>query len=222
MYRKINKALGVVGGLALSAITQASPITFDATDTGWYLLDGTHNTNNPNYIVSEEHNNFSVFDLSSLADTITSATLRLFNPHNGYATNDPLEVFQIFDVMTPIDSLLNGTGGQKTYFDLEGGSLFGSTYVTSQDNGNYVEVEINQLGIDYLNQNTLVAFGGSLTTADDHVDRLFGYTHSSFNPNFAQLQVSTTLKGQVPEPGTLALLGCAVFLGFSTRKRKAG
>ncbi len=62
----------------------ASMITLNASDSGWYIRNGPlnrayyHDPNNENYIASSSnYRNFFVFDRSTVTGTIKSAKLRV-------------------------------------------------------------------------------------------------------------------------------------------------
>ena len=77
--------LGHVGGAG------ANSLTLSATGSGWWDSTGSHTAGNPNYItglLTNEYRDYFTFDLSSVpqTQTITGATLQLFNPSGGYSS----------------------------------------------------------------------------------------------------------------------------------------
>ncbi len=205
--------------------SNAIGLTINATDTGWYNSSGHHYTWNKNYYLGSSYNDFFVFDLAGVSQPITSASLRLYNPTNGYRSDDGNETLRIFDVNTPISSLLIGTGGTAAYYDLGMGTSYGSVVVDGSDVGSFINIVLNSAALSALNAaGGLFAFGGSLVSADDGYDMLFGWTHLNYNPNFAQLSLQTqaTNYSSIPEPGLLSLVGLGfTALFFSRRGRRA-
>ena len=149
-------------------------ITLTANDSGSYLDTGFHNPTNENYIVGRcpscapagDYRNFFAFDLSSVTHKIQRAKLRIYNPPAGYNSPDASETWTVYNVWTPIASLLDGSAGLAAYNDLGSGSSYGSVTVTSASNDSYVEVNLNESGISQINGSVggTLALGGALTT----------------------------------------------------------
>ena len=202
----------------------ASGLTsISASDVGWYHSTGfSLGSSLNNYLVGDSDENgsvnvrnFVVFDLSTLTQTVQSATVHLFNGANsGYLSPDPSETYAMFEVATDIGVLVDGTGGVTTYDDLGDGVLFGSVEVSAADNGQFVEVELNAAGIAALNAaNGFFALGGDLTTISHPVDvdeALFRFSHETSD---VRLVVQT-----IPEPITVLLLG-SCFVGWQALGR---
>jgi PEP-CTERM motif-containing protein len=214
--KKISAALvGLI--MAVSFNAHAGLITLDSTNANWYNSLGIRTPFGQNYIIgnngSISYNNFSVFDLSGISNNITSATLNFYNPSNGYTSDDLNETFSLFDVNTAIISLIGGSGGVSAYTDLGTGVLYGSIIVDGTVANSIVSVNLNASGLLALNNsNGLFAFGGSLVTADDNNDRLFGYSRNQ--P--VQLKIETL---SIPEPSTLTIFALGV-MGLVSRKVK--
>ena len=112
----------LVASLALGLFAHVtSAQTLDQVDRGWYNDFGLHLVDNPNYIAGQAGDlfrNWFVFDLAEVTDTITSATLCLEMPPSGYTSFDPTETYTVFDVSTPPETLIDGSGGVAAYDDL--------------------------------------------------------------------------------------------------------
>lgn len=206
----------------------SSPVTVNATDSGWYSEFGFHDASNTNYITgftgSQVTRSFFVFDLSSISGLIVSATLRL--PNFQSLSPDATETFAMFDVSTALATLTAGGSGLTGIFaDLGTGTSYGSgptpggvTLGTTQDFG------LNADGLAALNAalGGQVALGGALTTLSGQVlanEYAFGFSQDSI----PQLLVETTQA--VPEPGNMMvvlLCGAAVVCGSRARRRGIG
>lgn len=222
-------AMAAVLMLALGTSPAAAAIiTLDALDSGFYDSAGAHTLTSPNYLtgtfMGTERRSFFVFDLAPVAGTITSATLRLFNPEvsqflHGYSSPDPTETLNIHDVSTPAASITLGTGGVAAFDDLGTGTLYGTRVVSAADNGTVVEIALTVPAVSDLNATTgLFVLGGGLSTiqgpADQHV---FGFSMTPFVPNQTrQLVLDVT---PIPEP-SLVLLLIAGGAAYATRRAR--
>jgi len=204
----------------------SSPVTVNASDSGWYSEFGFHNPSNTNYITgftgSLVTRSLFVFDLSSISGVIVSATLRL--PNFQSLSPDATETFAIFDVSTALATLTAGGSGLTGIFaDLGTGTTYGSgptpggvTLGTTQDFG------LNAAGLAALNValGGQVALGGALTTLSGQVlanEYAFGFSQDSI----PQLLLETT--EAVPEPGNmLIVLFCGLAMVFASRARRGG
>ena len=236
--------LGLIS-FAFSAGAQAGT-TLYSVGGGWFSDAGEHVQFNTNYAVGGgadgyTRNNYFLFDLSGVSGTITSATLRLYNPDTsgspsvpyGYTSADPSESFALFDVSTtfysaytPGTPLVAGYGigsvvGQAIFSDLGSGQSYGSYTASLADNGRFVEISLNAAGLAALNASGgMFAVGGAITTLDGVVnpESLFAASALSFpGPNGAQLVISS-----VPEPAASGLFVAGLGLvGLAVRRRAA-
>jgi hypothetical protein len=234
MNRPIMSVLIVVSSIALmSSVTAAGAATIeiDALDTGAYRSSGFHNSTIENYITGlftgEEYRSFFVFDLTSVSDTITSATLNLYNPGAepcclGYVSPDPTETFTLKDVSTPLGALV-ATGTDVGIFnDLGTGTTFGEYTASAADNGTTISVALNAAGIDALNAAAggSIAFGGVLTTLGGAASEyLFGFSTATFVEDDVRRLTLTVVPEPVPEPASLLLLGLGI-TALAVRRRR--
>ena len=167
-------------------------IEIDASDSGWYTHAGYHGPDNTNYMVGEcappqcsqsvVFRNFLVFDLTTVAGQILTASLMIENPDDGYESADSFETWTVFDVSTPITTLVaGGSGLTDIYDDLGSGTSYGSAIVTPTST--LVTVQLNSVAISTLDATVGGQFGigGALTTLDTEVNRewVFGNANES-------------------------------------------
>ncbi len=239
----------VLIGLAAASLSAAAQTAVDAFDRGSYNRSfvGTtpgpvsHNPDNTNYFTGQDftgmnvgagYRSFFAFDLSSFAgQSITSATLHLFNPigsffqFNPAANSGPFETLQIFDVATPAATLLSGSGGLAAFEDLGTGVSFGTVNVSLADNNSFIDIVLNSDGLAAVNAAAggSILFGGRLTSIDAGAgtQRLFAFS----NPDMVAMsgtQLLLTATAPIPEPETYAMLVAGLaLLGFHARRRRA-
>lgn len=208
--------------LSLSVATSQAATTLNTTDSGWYDGTGFHGPGNENYFTGlnggDELRSFFTFDLSMIAPTVTSATLRLYNQGGsfaGYLSPDATETFSLFDVTTSIASLTAGGGGLVgTFADLGTGVSYGTKVVSAADNGTVIEIALNAAAIAAINASagSSFALGGALTTIGgvSGTEAVFRFSHEApFVRELVLTQGSTS--NTVPDAGSSALL---VLLGF--------
>jgi hypothetical protein len=198
-------------------------VEISATDTGWYDDNGNHTPTVEAYSVGNVYSdqytrNFFIFDLSSIARPIVSARLFATNPADGFSSPEPPETWTLFDVTTPVPTLVTGGSGQiGIYNDLGGGATYGATTVSLASNDTLVEVALNVAGITALNaaRGSSFALGGAITTLDGDPgseEYLFAF---SGQPEHIQKLV-LTLEAIPPEPPALASPADATVTGDMT------
>jgi len=202
---------------------QAASVTLSAGDSGWYGSISGHDTSNSNYSVgfcinfcspAETMRNFFVFDLSGVNDTITGATLHVFNPSNpfnGYASLDATETYELFSYESSVVALVGGTG---SYSDLGDGTSYGTVSVSAADNGSFVDVTLNASALSDLNSATgLFALGGVISTlsGESRMEGVFGFS--------SHREVRELILATVPIPAAVWLFGSALgLLGWMRHK----
>ncbi len=156
MNRAIHLALACVVLVAAAGQLQADLVTLTPASFGRYQSDGTFSTGNysagqsvSGATIGGAFRGFGVFDLSSISDPITSATLRIFS--RGYLSDDPFEQFTLFDVSTSISTLVSGSGGVGAYGDLGSGLTFGASTTSNADIGTFINVVLTSSAISELN-----------------------------------------------------------------------
>jgi PEP-CTERM motif len=217
----------ILVGIALVVLLQpgwsVADIILDASNSGFYNDVG--NQQFGNYIVgrltipSQVSNDYFVFDLTGVKGNISSATLKLTNPTDGYSSQDLNETFTIFNVATPIGTLLKPGGLMPGIFlDLGSGTSYGSGTVSAADNGKTLSFGFNANGIQALNaaEGMKLAIGGSLTSLSTRTDNEYAFAYSGSGGEVRQLVITTT-----PEPSTLASMSLGA-LGLVLLKRVHG
>jgi hypothetical protein len=214
IYRALMKKILIAFAFACFG-SLAGATTITATDSGWYNDAGIHDASNQNYIAGlcsdcggARYRNFFVFDLSSIAGSITSAILRL-DTANVVSSG----IYDLFDVSTPISTLMaGGSGLTGIYNDLGSGSTFGSIGLLNTQDHQLVDITFNANGLAALNASSgLFAVGGTYTSARYHA---FGGSNEFMT---RQLIIETA---NVPEPFTIALLALGLFGIAAVRRRR--
>ena len=207
---------------------EATILSITTFDSGRYRNDGTSNPGSPNYIVGDHSaatfNKFFTFDLSGVSGKITQITLFAYNSSafeifdGGYVSLDPFETWSLFDVNTPLASLLDGTGGVAAYNDLGSGTLLGSRQILSTENGVFIDVRLDVNNLLLVDDK--LAIGGALIPLDD--GRVFAGSSNAYPGNPPRLELVFEQDSNViPEPVTMMLFGIGMAGAFlRQRKRK--
>jgi hypothetical protein len=192
-------------------------VTLDEVDSGFYFANGRHSPSNENYLTglfTTEQRSFFVFDRSSVRDTITSATLRLFNPEvtqvlHGYVSPDATEILNFYDVTTSAADVRGNTAGLAGFADLGSGSLYGTRIVSASDNGTIIEIALNNSALAALNAGTsLFIIGGALGSIGGPSDQyVFGFSMAPFVADHTRQLILV-----VPEPSTAAFFALGTLL----------
>lgn len=142
------------------------PVILTAADLGWYESNGSFSGGPApaNYLAGSdttsclEARNFFTFNLASVTGTILSGQLQVYIPgtsagdaYNGFSSPNSSDTYQLFDVSTPLQTLVGGTGGTATFADLGSGANYGSVSITAADNGATVSVPLSPAAITALN-----------------------------------------------------------------------
>jgi hypothetical protein len=166
-------------------------------DSGWYNSGGFHDPSNKNYFTGRENNgprlrDYFVFNLSGVSGTVTSASLRAFSPCYSGAPN----TFRLYDVTTPVPTLMSNAGGVSAFNDLGSGADYGSVPVSfpsvpslTSINAN-ITVPINATGRSALQSGLggLFAFGGDYPGSG--IDFILGCSFGGFNSSNVQLTLT--------------------------------
>ncbi len=208
-------------------VASAATITLSSTDFGFARPAGTITSGNHaiGWYGGEnvEIRQYLVFNRSSINGTITAATLRLQSSDSSYLSPSPTETWQLFDVTTPVATLLAGSGGASAFDDLGTGTSLASRTVGGSTNNTVLMLDLDANGLSYLNtQSGVFAIGGALTS----LNKANGITEAMFNssnsPSFTrELFITYTPASEpaVPEPSTCLLFAAGLFTLVATRKR---
>jgi hypothetical protein len=191
----------------------ADTITLNSLDQGWYDNTGFNDPTNSDYVVGNASfggpwNDFFTFDASALGgQTVTGATLRIFNPIDGFSSYRSSETVSIGSFAGSLTDLVSGNGGIAAYNALGSGNVFGSASISSADNNGWVQFVLNNDFLSYFNSAPGVfALGGTLSTLDaTYTADQYAFAFSGNPLTIPQLVLSTGV-ASVPETGTGSLI----------------
>lgn len=146
-------------GNGLNITTTTGDFFVPTSSSGWWNSAGTHDASNPNYIAGvccegHNYNNFFTFDLSSVAGSVLSATLRL----NSSDVTDPL-TYSLFDITSSLSDVRASGNNLDIYRDLMSGANYGSFSYSSADSHEFRSITLNNIGISALNSGLGGEFG---------------------------------------------------------------
>lgn len=203
----------------------AGIVTLDQVDRGWYNEYGYHYSENDNTVMhyGAGYNAFFMFDLSSVVDPVTSATLELELEQYYWPGQTAVEV-DVYEVLTPASTVtadhVYGIEGIAIHEDLQDGLVFGSATVMGSDVGSIVSFTLNSSAIDHINSmlGGQVVFGLHTDTTGDIYDHIRWSEGGDVRHH--QLELLTT-PNAVPEPASIAIFGLgAIGLGIAARRRQ--
>ncbi len=206
------------------AVAQAQIVTISSTVHDGYRNDGaiggfnSYMCGDPLNDAVAENRAFLVFDLGPNTTPIIAASLRLFNPTNGFgSTQGPTEDLTIFDVSTPIANLIAGTGGVAAFNDLGTGTVYAVRTFSTADNNSFIDITLNSAAILALNSSSgQFAFGGAITTL---VDPFVGEREEVFRDSSGR--VTQLVLTTVPEPSSIVLSCIGLAAAVIRRRRRS-
>lgn len=210
------------------ATAASADVTLMTTQRGWYDSSDSHNLGSDNYAAADfssvHYHDFFVFDLGSVSGTITGAQLNLYEPVGGYSSPYASELFRLFDVSTPVATLVSDKTVSGAFSDLGTGVEYGSVSISAADDGTTIAIDLNTQALAALNsaEGTSFAIGGALN--EFLVDPMVfsGSGNGQPNPGDGATTLDLQIASAVPEPATWMLMTAALFgLGFAVRRRHA-
>lgn len=207
--------------LVFPASVQSSTLEIAPLDQGWYVSNGQHVAGHYNYVAevvgAEEWRNYFVFDLSSVDETIVSATLQLYTWQN--LTSATYELREFGETGISSDALMSrhsegNSEGITIFHDLGDGLIYGASELSPSNSFSTIQIELTSDAINNLDaSNGLFVLGGKgyyhdfVSHSNGPQGAIFGY--SDLHPdNLLILETQS-----IPEPTTLLLLFCG-FVGL--------
>ena len=222
--KKLLLIILIVAFVSLATAMQSSALTISATERGSYTYAGFFGTGGSGYADGNnltgsyhdgEYRSFFNFDLSSISDPITSATLNISTYGSSPAT---IETLGIFDYTGSISDLIGNTGGVAAFTDLGTGTLYGSGSASTDATIGTMSIAFNAGGLSDMNAaiGGYFAVGGAPTSlSGSYNEFLFGSSMGAPLTLF-ELEFSTM---PAPEPATMLLLGSGL-IGLAGLRRK--
>ena len=201
---------------ALASETQS---VLDSANKGWFNHLGEHRDHQNTYTglatddpyitdAREICRSFFVFDLRNVALPVSSAELRM--SINGYFSNMPSEILDIYDVSTSATDFNHtypqNSSGLAIFDDLGSGNSYGSFTVLSSDNGKVLDIPLNSQAVSNINASPdgFIVFGITARNAISLSGDMKGVRFS--NGNVGEVVTNQLLLTPVPEPSTVAML----------------
>ena len=223
----------------LCSAASADAAVLNAVDRGWYKETGSHGPANQNTLTglsgtdgALEYRSYFLFDLSSLAGPVRTATLQL--EIASYWTPDSYESITLWDVsptiLPSIDTrhLSGSESGLSIYEDLGSGAAYGTSGWATSGTGNvyygygsqFLSIELNAAALADIRSASggLFAIGISL---DNLAPSSTAYYHEflSFSSS-DESRAHTLTTSSVPIPAAAWLFGSALIgLRWIRRKR---
>jgi hypothetical protein len=243
MRKLVGMSLMVVTLSLLFDVALAFPTDLTAMNRGAYKDTGVLGTSGgssaptANYfagflsdvpVVTGEYRNFFVFDLRNITKPIIAATLLLDDNFAcdgapcGFLGSEPSLTYNLFDVTTPFQALVNNTGGLVAFSDLGSGNVYGTYVATALDSLGTIGISLNSVAVTALNNKAgnFFAIGGAIANlTETETQGLFGGSGSSDSLN-TQTQLELVTGQAIPAPSTLALLGSALASLAVLRRRR--
>ncbi len=194
----------------------AIPFNLSVINTGYYDSNGDIHT--PSYITGVVGTNtthsFFVFDLP-MTQSMTSPTSAILQLQTFNVTGSG--TLNLFDVTTPVNTLLTGGNGLNTYNDLGSGTSYGSIAIDATQDNQIIQIALNSNALtDITTANGgLFAIGASYDSLSDFT---FGFSFIGSDDNQLLLDFPNGTIF-VPTPATLWFLSLG-YLGMIKVKSK--
>ena len=234
-FSDLTLILTVLFTLLVVLVVPVHAITFTTGDSqfdagvdnrGWWSDTIPNSDTNDNYFTGLGRRSFFTFDLSSLSDSATSATLKIIRATSG-SGNELEETLELFHVSTDAAVLNNNTGTSMAIFDdLGSGVSYGAFNLPGQGLATDVLMfGLNAAALSDINSAAggFFSIGGTLVS-DDGTDFLFSGSLSG-SPHFigsAVLEIGTgPVNSSIPEPSSMLLFstGLAGLIGLRWKNR---
>lgn len=137
------------------------------------------------------------FDLSAEGGIVTKAVLRVYNPEEGYVSEDPSETVNFYEVTTSAEDLLTPEDNDAITTDLGDGTLFGSIDITAADNASYSEIELNEDAIAAINLaigSGTWSVGTAITTGHTETSHTIERVWDGASPSQPDTQLALTIE----------------------------